>query len=98
MEILTNQRCFKFSNFSFLFVNFQTAIEQSNTRAVIAAVFESLQSFQNNGISFTRSDIGNNSTHNYILYLTNKFYADTKIQKIRQTTKSQVVGHFENSR
>src|SRR5580765_6587185 len=63
MKIFTRKEILQVGNFSFLFINFQPAIEQSNTGTVIAAVLKAFQSFQNNRIRFTRSDISNNSTH-----------------------------------
>ena len=62
-DIFTDQRVFKFGYLTFFLEYFQPAILQCHSGAVIAPVLQPLQTFDDNWVSFLRSGISNNSTH-----------------------------------
>ncbi len=54
---------FELSHLAFSFVHMDATVEQSNTGAVITAVFESPEPFDENGVGLARSNVSYNSTH-----------------------------------
>jgi hypothetical protein len=63
VEVFADEAFFQVCYFSFLFVNAEAVVQEGDAGAVIAAVFETFEAFQDNRISFAGSDISNNATH-----------------------------------
>ena len=67
-DILVAAIFYKIVNFSLSLKNVKVAVivDESHSSAVVASVFKSSQSFDENGKRFFVSYISNNTTHNYI--------------------------------
>src|SRR6476660_4557612 len=66
-------------------------VEQGDSGTVVAAIFQSLQTFHDNRVGFPRSDISYNSTHN-------KFLKMIRLMQFRiHTTLQQDVLHEKSS-
>jgi hypothetical protein len=63
VEIFTDEAVFEVSDFTFLLIYAEVGVEQGDSGAVVTAVFEAFETFQDNWISFSGSDISNNATH-----------------------------------
>jgi hypothetical protein len=63
MKILSDQGVFQISDLSFFLENFQPAVQQGDTGAIISPVLKSFQTFQNNRVRLAGADVGYNSTH-----------------------------------
>jgi hypothetical protein len=63
VEVFADEAFFEVSDLSFLFVYAEVGVEQGDAGAVIAAVFETFEAFEDDWISFSGSDISDNATH-----------------------------------
>jgi len=63
VEVIANEAVFEFSDLSFFLIYAEAGVEEGYTGAVIAAVFEAFEAFQDDWISFSGSDISDNTTH-----------------------------------
>jgi hypothetical protein len=66
-SIFTVDIMFQFGYFSFAFIDMKVAVQQANTCTVISPVFQPVQTFNQDGISFPGTDITYNSTHTNFL-------------------------------
>jgi hypothetical protein len=64
-SILLSGKAFKFGNLAFCFVNveFTVIADESHARAVVPAIFEPMQSFNNDRICLPVSDVTYYTTH-----------------------------------
>src|SRR5438045_1708962 len=67
-QVLTLNKIFKVSNFTFLFINRKAFIKQGNTCTIITPVFQAFKSFDDHIAGLSLTYVGNNSTHTLFLF------------------------------
>jgi hypothetical protein len=68
VEVFADEAFFELGYFAFLFVDAEVVVEEGYAAAVIAAVFEAFETFQDDGISFPWTDISDNATHRILFF------------------------------
>src|SRR5580700_7704569 len=68
VEVFADEAVFKFGDLSFLLVYAEVSVEKGDAGAVITAVFEAFEAFQDDWISFSGSDISDDATHRKFNY------------------------------
>jgi hypothetical protein len=63
VEVLSDEAFFEVGDLSFLLIYAEAGVEEGDTGAVITAVFEAFEAFEDDWISFSGSDISDNATH-----------------------------------
>src|SRR5580698_7817876 len=63
VEVFADKAVFEVGDLSFLLVYAEVAVEEGDAGAVITAVFEAFEAFQDDWICFSGSDISDNATH-----------------------------------
>jgi len=68
VEVFAYEAVFEVGDLSFLLVYAEVGVEEGDAGAVVAAVFEAFEAFQDDWISFSGSDISDNATHRKFNY------------------------------
>ena len=68
VEVFADEAVFEVGDLSFLFIYAEVVVEQGDAGAVVTAVFQAFEAFQDDWISFSGSDISDNATHRNFNY------------------------------